>query len=108
MIARGDTGQLTNGRDSYVLRFDEKSGYEGFIDVPCKTSFFKVYHYNAGVDAGGNPVPEKWIITPAPTTCDYNGETHTGVIGALTIHDNRGLHRAGQYIMPFELTLTRK
>ncbi|MEK6325366.1 MAG: hypothetical protein AABN33_27310 [Acidobacteriota bacterium] len=89
MRAPGDTGQLANGRDNYVLRFHEGGDYDAVINHPSETVYFKVYHYLS---------PERWVITP-----------DTGSIGGLTLTTgpNR-THNAGQYIMPFEMTLTRK
>lgn len=93
MLAPGDTGQLANGRDNYVLRFHEGGAYDAVINHPSPTVYFKIYHYLANLSS-----PEKWVITP-----------DTGSIGGLTLTTgpNR-THNAGQYIMPFEMTLTRK
>jgi len=101
MLAPGDTGQLANGRDNYVLRFHEGGQFEAVINHPCETVYFKVYHFLS---------PEKWVITPDTGTCTTaDGATHFGAIGALTlITGPNQMHNAGQYIMPFEMTLTRK
>ena len=101
MLAPGDTGELTDGRDSYVLRFHEGGDYYAVSNHPCETVYFKVYHYLS---------PEKWVITPDTRTCiTADGATNFGAIGALTlITGPNHIQNAGQYIMPFEMTLTRK
>jgi hypothetical protein len=100
MLTPGDTGQLANGRDYYVLRFHE-AGYSTVINHPCETVYFKVYHFLS---------PERWEITPDTATCmTADGITHVGAIGTLTLTTGPNqFQNAGQYIIPFKLTLTRK
>ncbi|HXG95126.1 MAG TPA: hypothetical protein VNN73_22505 [Blastocatellia bacterium] len=100
MLTPGDTGELASGRDSYVLRFHEDN-YSAVINHPCDTVYFKVYYFQS---------PERWVITPDTGVCTTaDGVTHSGAIGTLTLTTGPSqFHNAGQYIMPFELTLTRK
>ena len=106
MLTHGNTGQLDNGRDEYVLRF-KSANYLGVIEHPCLTSYLKLYHYKEIRDANGSVTsPEKWIVTPDISPCTYNGITYNGAIGALTLGTNPGNY--GQYLMPFKLTIQRK
>lgn len=105
MRTHGNTGQLANGRDEYVLRF-KSPGYLSVIEHPCLTSYLKLYHYPE-VRSGNTIIsPERWVVTPEASQCTYNGITYDGPIGALTLGTNSGNY--GQYLMPFKLTIERK
>jgi hypothetical protein len=94
----GGFGIFPGGRVTY--RLASNPNYPAapnftLINTPNVTSAVEVNH----------PDCNTWILTPKPAPyADFGSGSGSGTVGALI----SGSSSAGQYLMPFQITLTRK
>jgi hypothetical protein len=89
------TAFTDSARGDYPLRFQKPPEGTTFtyaeINTPFETAYLRVFH----------PNNDTWVLTP-------ENAPYGGPVATLFRSVNRQYQRAGQYLVPFQITLTRK
>jgi hypothetical protein len=94
--------KVTGDKAEYSLQWNPESKFKAVVNEQGPTSYVNVFYQNKGDGSG-----DVYTITPIPNS-DPTSDSYYKAISGLAKTLSRTTTNAGQYVMPFKLTVRPK